>query len=419
MNSYKPYKKHIQVIQALVLFTWLCNLGLIFAFWWQNFDQNALFISFGRLAGLVAFYLILCQLLMICRIGFIERAFGHDRLSRWHHRNGIVAFSILAVHPVLIMLGYKQFIFSMLQNYQDILQALVGYLMFLIIIPISLTIVKKHLRYELWYGIHFLLYGAIILIFEHQLANGITMQGAFRMYWQVLFYGVFALVLWYRFITPTWRSWRSGFRVERIEQETHDVVSIYIKGNLHARAGQFVIVRFLARGFWYEAHPFTVSKIMEGHLRITPKAVGDFTSKLPNLPIGTPVLVEGPLGRFCPDRAGEKPVLLIAGGIGVTPLRTLFEEFPDAKFIYTARSDQDFALKNELDEIASRLPAGRQVDYTTERLTPEYITTVAPDVANRFVYLCGPPPMMAAVREMLKSLGVPKKNILYERFALG
>src|SRR3989344_1120583 len=352
-------------------------------FWiWLAGDHSNFFISAGRLLGLSAFYLILWQLLLIGRIVWIEKVWGHDRLSRWHHKNGIVAWSLLLVHPWLMLIGYGSL--HMLLELPWIIWAIVAYGMFMIIVPISFTIVKKKLRYEIWYGIHFLLYGAILAVFWHQLYNGADLQApAARLYWQILFYATLINVLWYRFIKPSIVSWRQDFRITRITRDTHDVVSIYISGNLPFQPGQFVIVRFLAKGFWYESHPFTISG---KPLRITPKAVGDYTSKLPNLPIGTKVLIEGPLGRFNADRSGDKPVLLIAGGIGVTPLRALFEKIPDAKFIYAARSDNDFALRDELDKIG-------KVFYTIERLTPEFIKHVAPAVATRFIFLCGPPPM--------------------------
>lgn len=391
---------------ALLLF--FANLAVILAIWWHG-DHGNVFISLGRLLGLAAFYLVLWQMLLIGHVGWIERVWGHDRLSRWHHRNGIVAWSLLAVHPWFMLVGYGNLRF--LLELRGIILALIGYGMFLIIVPLSFTIVRQRLRYEVWYAIHFLLYGAILLVFWHQLYNGADLQApAAKLYWQLLFYGAFANVLWYRFTRPSIVSMRQDFRVARIERETHDVISIYIASkNFKAEPGQFIIVRFLAKGFWYESHPFTISGFP---LRITPKAVGDYTSKLSNLPIGTKAVIEGPLGKFTPDRAGNMPVLLIAGGIGITPIRQLFEKFPNAPLIYAARSDQDFALKNELDRIGP-------VYYTTDKLTPKFIKNTVPDVTTRFVYLCGPPPMMKAVREMLADLGVPKKAILYEKFQLG
>ncbi len=404
------------------LLLWIGNLIAIILIWriHAHFrSPAATLISLGDLAGLIAFYLILCQLLLIGRIGWIERAWGHDKLSRLHHTMGVVAICIIALHPLLLIAGYsliggisapRQF-WIFLTQYEDILLAVVAYVMFLSIIFVSLNIVRKKLRYESWYYVHVLLYLAVIFAFEHQGGLGRDLANpSVAIYWNILFYGTLINVIYYRFARPIWQSLRGNFRVTKIIRETHDVVSIYLSGNLSFQPGQFIIVRFLTKNLWWEAHPFTISS--DSVLRITPKAVGDFTKKIPAIPVGTRLYIEGPLGKFTPDRAAHMPVLMIAGGIGVTPLRSLFAKLPQAKFIYAARSTEDFALKNELDRIGP-------VIYTTEKLTTEFIKNQVPDVANRFVYVCGPVPMMTMVKEQLRHLGVPKRHILHEKFQLG
>jgi ferredoxin-NADP reductase len=156
------------------------------------------------------------------------------------------------------------------------------------------------------------------------------------------------------------------------------------------------------------------------------KGSGDFTKGLPSLPVGTRVIVEGPLGRFTSERATSKNILLIAGGIGITPLRGLFEVFAKqgavVDLLYAARSDADFALKTELDAIVSQ-HVNAKAHYLPEpavgRTSPELIKKEIPDVSSREVFLCGPPPMMKAVRQMLIDLGVPKNKIYFEKFQLG
>ncbi len=294
--------------------------------------------------------------------------------------------------------------------------------MFVTIVPLAFSMIRKHLRYEIWYFIHFTLYIAIILVFDHQIQNGQDFANPYVLnYWKILFYATFINIIYYRFIKPTYRSLRYGFRVDGLKMKTGDVCSVYITGRnlekLRASAGQFVIVRFLAKDFLWEAHPFSLSEMPNGRrLRLSIKASGDFTKKIPTLPIDTKILLEGPLGRFTADRAQNNKVLLIAGGIGITPLRALFEEFTikgtDVKLIYAARSIQDFALKDELDKLG-------KVFYTTERLTPGFIKNNVHDVISRFIYLCGPPPMIQIVREQLTSIGVPSHSILYEKFQFG
>ena len=439
-----------RLLKLLAPVLFIANLVVILVVWWHGVlpeiqaDMVAgPLVAFGRLAGLLAFYLILWQIMFIGRVGWIEKAWGHDKLSRFHHFFGLTAISILFFHPILLMMGYSKLaqttlasqFWLFLTSYYYTISALIAYLMFLGIVVMSLWIVRKWLKYETWYYIHFTLYVAIVLAFIHQPANGHDLADrAMRIYWWFLFLAASVNVLYYRLTRPIILFKRHEFRVKRIEKETHNVHSVTITGkNLErfkARAGQFIIVRFLAKGFWWEAHPFSFSEMPSGQrLRITPKAVGDFTKKIPTLPVGTKIIVEGPLGRFTADRAPRGKILLIAGGIGITPLRSLFEEFVrqgrEVSLIYAAQTEQDFALKDELNQIRSTSDVHQiaKIHYMPEnkigRLTPELIKQAVPDVAQRFVYLCGPPPMMKAVREQLESLGVPKKSVLYEKFQLG
>lgn len=395
-------------------------------------------IATGRLMGLLAFYFIMWQLLLISRVGWIEKYWGHDRLSRLHHYLGITGISVLFFHPIFLTLGYsreaqitlaEQFgIF--LTYYHDVLGAFVGYLMFLIIVGVSLELIRKRLKYEWWYLVHLLLYGAILITFDHQIANGHDFAGEWEpIYWKILFYGTLLNVGYYRFLKPILSLRKYDFRVESIRQENNNVNSIIISGRdlsrFKARAGQFVLVRFIAKGFWTEAHPFSLSEMPDGkRLRLTVKMLGDFTGRLPFLPIGTRVIIEGPLGRFTVDRARKDKILLIAGGIGITPLRSLFEEFSKSgrqvELVYAANSEADFVLKNELDKLAGNNAKVHYISADREgRLTDELLKKEIPDITERSIYLCGPPVMMKVVRGSLARLGVPRNNILYEKFSLG
>ncbi len=429
---------------APVLFS-VC-LIIILAVWFQgavpeirsDFVAGPL-VAFGRLTGLLAFYLILWQLLIIGRISWIERYWGHDKLSRLHHIVGIVAVSILIAHPLLLIAGYSKvaqttliqqallFTFS----YPDILRAVAGYIMFLVIVGASLYTVSKHLRYETWYFVHATLYLAVIFAFGHQLTNGhdLVSGGSFSVFWQILFWGTLANVVWYRVLIPVRNYRKYQFYVSDIRRENPTVVSIVITGRgmdgFKAKAGQFVKVIFFTKGFWWESHPFSLSEMPNGQrLRLTVKAIGDYTSKIADVPLNTRVVIEGPLGIFTADRAKRDKVALIAGGIGITPLRSLFEKFSEdgrqVDLIYAAKSEHDFALRTELEALSNDTA---KVHYIPEdrggRLTKGLISTALPDISERFVYLCGPVPMMKAVKDQLVELGVPNNMVLYEKFRLG
>jgi len=73
-----------------------------------------------------------------------------------------------------------------------------------------------------------------------------------------------------------------------------------------------------------EAHPFSMSRRPDGtRLRLTIKAVGDFTRRIPGLKPGVRVLIDGPHGIFTARRSSSQKILMIAGGIGITPIRSL------------------------------------------------------------------------------------------------
>ena len=135
---------------------------------------------------------------------------------------------------------------------------------------------------------------------------------------------------------------------------------------LKARAGQFFSWRFLTRDRWWEAHPFSLSAAPDGRrLRITVKDLGDYTAALRAIPPGTRVIAEGPFGAFTTAARRRPRVALIAGGVGITPIRALLEDMPggpgDIAVVYRALRPEDVILREELDELALR--RGAEVHY--------------------------------------------------------
>jgi ferredoxin-NADP reductase len=149
-----------------------------------------------------------------------------------------------------------------------------------------------------------------------------------------------------------------------------------------------------------------------------------------NLKPGTPVLVEGPFGKFT-ERPALRKVLLIAGGIGITPIRPLAEEMAmdgfDVRILYRAHGPGDLIFKQELDSLATRL--GVRLDYLlTEdgaRKRPRdswfraaALAELVPEIKERVVYVCGPVGMTASVVASVRKLGVPPDQIRTEAFRL-
>jgi ferredoxin-NADP reductase len=207
-----------------------------------------------------------------------------------------------------------------------------------------------------------------------------------------------------------------------------EAASIEIGGrrldHLRARSGQFFSWRFLTRDRWWETHPFSLSAAPDGRrLRITVKGLGDFSSRLATVPVGTRVIAEGPYGTFTAAGRRCPRVALIAGGAGITPIRALLEDMPaqpgEIVVVYRAARARDLILREELDALAAR--RGAEVHYLTgpdRTLSGAELRVLIPDIAQRDVYVCGSPEMIRSTRATLRGLGVPARHINLERFAL-
>ena len=136
------------------------------------------------------------------------------------------------------------------------------------------------------------------------------------------------------------------------------------------------------------------------------------------------VIAEGPFGAVTSARRTRRNVLLIAGGVGITPMRALFETLPlepgeDLLLLYRARTPDELLFREELDAIAARRGArlGYLLGPDREPLSPGGLLRMVPDLAERDVYMCGSPRLTDAVRASLSTAGLPADQLHEERFA--
>ena len=404
-------------------------------------------LAWGRLAGLLAAVGVLAQIMLIGRVRRFEQVFGLDRLTRAHHILGFSLVLLLVLHPVLVTVGhalqadvgFAEQTLDFWKSWRGLPCAMIGLLIMAAALVTSVLVLVKRMRYEVWYATHLTLYLAFALTFLHQIATGsdLTDHPGFKAYWCLLNAYVLLHLIVCRFAKPCALHFRHRFKVERLVPEAGDVTSVHIGGrdlrSLAAEAGQFVIVRFLAKGFRGEAHPFSLSSLPDGSgLRLSIKGVGDFTRRIPELKPGTPVLIDGPHGVFTSRCCKSDKVLLIAGGIGITPLRALAEELLDDDcdviLLYGNRNASGIVFREELEALSERSDGRLRLvhvlsgdpAWTGEKgyIDRDCLARLVPDLADRDVFLCGPPVMMKSARLALAGLGVPASRIHYERFAL-
>jgi predicted ferric reductase len=436
--------------KALSISLVLANLFVILYFWRQASGPllfqgtGSMFISIGRIAGLLMVFLILLQVLMMGRARFLESVWGLDKLSRIHHWNGVLTLVFLFAHPFFIASGYARAedvglidqYFSFLRYYDDIAGAFFAILIFLLVIISSIIIIKKKWNFELFYFIHLSVYLAILLAFGHQLELGGDFAGSilFTVYWWLIYILVFGFLIIYRFLLPLYNLYRFRFIIKEVKKENDNVVSIKITGknidNFKIQPGQFMIFRFFAPSLWWQAHPFSLSGRGPGYIRLSVKAVGDYTRAIQSIKPGIKVLIEGPYGIFTSRLAKKDKFLLIAGGIGITPIISLAQELSaknkDIALLYGNRRERDIVFLDELSALAGSSRMGTKHVLSREKnesyehgfIDDEKIKRLVPDFMDREIYVCGPPVMMLPLVQKLKILGIKTANLHYERFSL-
>ena len=396
--------------------------------------------SLSRLLALVGTYFAIIGILLVSRIPWVERGVGHDRLVTWHRNLGPWSLYAIGGHVLLVIISfagqdsiplYKE-LWQMLLTFDWMWFALAGFVLMILAGVTSYKKARAKMSYETWWIIHIYTYFAIAASFMHQVLHGQMFVGhpLNRAYWTGLYIFMGFSVVYWRFGVPLIRSLKINLKVERVVVEGPGIVSVIMKGRnltrLGAQGGQFFGWRFLTRGHFLMSHPYSLSAAPTEHLmRITVKDLGDHSRTLAYLKPGTRVFVEGPYGAFTAGRSTQPHVVLVGGGVGITPVRALIDEFQGGvqmDLLYRASREEDLVLRDELDYLAFNSGGSIRIHYLVgsrkdHPMDARSLNRLVPQFADSDIYICGPEPLVSAVRKAAEDSGVPKNRFHDEAFA--
>jgi ferredoxin-NADP reductase/DMSO/TMAO reductase YedYZ heme-binding membrane subunit len=330
---------------------------------------------------------------------------------------------------------------------------IIGSIGLLVMVPLAVTSTNamiKSLGAKRWHLLHRLAYVAAICGVIHY-----YMQVKADVRQPLAFAGALVILLGYRLVTakknaargqpivPGRKIWSGPLRVAQIIRQTSDVQTFRFTSPEGGRLpfehqpGQYLVISPVINGKKVN-RPYTISSspTQPDYCEITVKReeTGLVSRHLHDaLREGDTINISAPTGRFIFDGTQAESVVLIAGGVGITPLMAIARYLTDKGwkgdiyFAYSAKAPGDIIYRKELDDLKARFPnlhlhvtlsRAEDTDWTGHkgRVTTEFLTKCIPELPTRLVYICGPDAMMAMTIRVLKDLGVPEKQIRSEEF---
>ena len=406
-----------------------------------KFGTDRTLLLAGQVMGTVAGFFLLFQLILSARIKILDNIFSINRLIIQHRINGVVigVLALLHVSAILVSLGPETLSLT-LRQWPDYTGALLV-LMTLGTVLFGLLRQTIGLAYEKWWFFHrvgtpfmVVVLGLHVLFVTDTFKYGLPRN---------LVLGVFIayalLYIWTR-LRNVWAR-RYLYRVGDVSVAGEGSYSVELRpekeSTFEYRPGQFAFLRFKSTKISGEEHPFTLSSTptRPPGLQFTIRASGDWTKKIKEVARTDLAGIHGPFGLYGHlDLKASKDMIMIAGGIGITPILSILRYLSDMKdhrrvtLVWSNRTRKQVVYPEEFMDLEKRLPGlkvihvfTREPEYEGEkgRLNKERLERLLSGCTrDSIVLVCGPPQMMTEVKRTLADLGFPRRAIWSERFTL-
>jgi predicted ferric reductase len=411
-------------------------------------DGSSLLSELSVGMGLLATSMLACAVVLPSRLRSLTRTLGIDGVLSIHRFVGLAVTLLLLIHIVLVMMANPANMALLdVLHAPNRARAALGATMALGAL-ITLTVLRKRLqhRYEVWRWAHLALAAAVLVLSGLHIwwLNHLIRDSAMRALFIVLGLGV-VVVLGYRWLwLPVFGACRE-YVVREVRPESTTVSTLVLEPrrtgprrgyrSLQFAPGQFAWLR-LNPSLGAQEHPFTIAS--SAHLGLwtefTIRHSGDFTRALRLLRPGSPVWVDGPHGAFTIDLDRTTGLVMIAGGVGITPMMSMLRTLAHRRdqrphrLLVIAKSVDELLFRAEITQLQQRLDLTviellRQPPPSwtgaTGTVDEGLLTSLLPGKFRRDqldYYLCGPPALVTDVVTVLDGLDVPPPRIHTEQF---
>lgn len=390
-------------------------------------------------AGLVMMGL---QFGITSRFRAITEPWGEDVIYHFHRKVSLIAVALVLAHPLILFITRPELLalLNVIEAPWRARFALASVLALLALVVTTLWRTRLRIRYEVWQRLHIIL--AMVAVAAgvlHMFGWAYYLQDAWK---RGLWFGLIAVwlgvILYVRVFRPLFML-RRPYRVSEVRPERGDTTTLVLDPIGHEgfrfRAGQFAWLTVWRSPFTISANPFSFSSSAEapgGRVELSIRRLGDFTSKVPEIPVGQKVYLDGPYGAFTIGNPADMHVL-VGGGVGITPMMSMLRTLADrgdrrpVTLLYGAKDWESVTFREEIEELKERLDltvvhvlADPPEHWEGERgvITAEILRRhLPPPYAEHEYFICGPEPMMDAVEAALAELGVPNTKYHSERYS--
>jgi predicted ferric reductase len=400
------------------------------------------FTEFSAAIGYAGLAIMGLQFGLTARFRYVTEPWGEDVIYHFHRAISLVALALVIAHPLILFVVRPQLLALLnffVAPWRARFAALSTYSLIALVV-MALWRVELNIRYETWHLTHIgLAVVAVAAGLLHMVGWGFYLAApSKRSLWIGLTIFWIALLLYVRFIKPLFIL-RRPYRVTEVRPERGDTWTLVMDPDGHRgfrfKPGQFGWLTVWGSPFKITAHPFSFSSsaaAADGRVEMTIRNLGDFTSEIHKVPQELRVYIDGPYGAFTMGNPADMHVL-VAGGIGVTPMMSLIRTLADQAdqrpviLLYGVRDWESITFREQLEALKARLkltivyvPQVPPPGWTGEQgfISAEVLRRhVPPPYAEHEYFICGTGVMMDAIEEALSEMQVPMSKYHSERYS--